>query len=101
MRKGTDPKANSLQSFTNVLRNEDTENRLIYQALRSIKQPLTRRELSMRTGLEIATLCRALFNLIHRNRTLKVSHYAPCKHTRRTVMHFDIIRKEGKNEPQY
>lgn len=100
MKKGINPsRANSLSSFTSTKQNKDNENRLIYQALRKVKQPLTRRELSMRTGLEIATLCRALWNLIHRSRTLKVSHYAPCKYTRRRVMYFDFRDdKKGSNE---
>lgn len=77
--------------------NKASENRLIYNALRQVKQPLTRRKLSEDTGLEIATLCRALFNLIHGPRTIKITHYAPCKKTGRTVMHFYFNNKKGGN----
>lgn len=79
--------------------NKDSENRLIYKALRKAKQPQTRRQLSESTGLEIATLCRALFNLIHRNRTIRITHYAPCRKTGKSVMHFWFNkRKEASHE---
>lgn len=79
----------------NHRQNKVSENRLIYRSLREAKQPLTRRQLSERTGLEIATLCRALWNLIEYPRTIKVTHYAPCKKTGRNVMHFYFNKKRG------
>lgn len=91
MKKGTNPQASPFNS-----KGQDSENRLIYKALLRAKQPQTRRQLSESTGLEIATLCRALFNLIHRNRTIKISHYAPCKKTGKTVMHFWFNKKKGR-----
>ena len=76
---------------------KDTETRKIYQALAEVKQPKTRRELSKLTGLEISSLCRALWNLIHYPRTIKISHYAPCKTTGKRVMHF-YFNREGAQD---
>lgn len=80
--------------------NKDTENRRIYKALLAASSPLTRRELSTASGLEIATLCRATFNLIHKSKTLVISHYGACKTTGKYVMHFALkTAGEGlKNE---
>lgn len=70
--------------------NKDSENFRIYKALSTANKPLTRRELSTASGLEIATLCRATFNLIHKNRTLAISHYGACSTTGKYVMHFAL-----------
>lgn len=77
-----------------VPQNKERENTLIYKALATY-QPCTRRKLSDLTGLEIATLCRALFNLVYRLETIKVSHYAPCKVTGVEVMHFALKNWEA------
>ena len=71
--------------------NEYTEKRLVFRALYNSPRALTRRELSDLTGLEIATLCRILFNQTYKSRTLKISYSKPCKTTGRIVYHYNFI----------
>lgn len=82
--------------------NKDSENALIFKALTKAKRPLTRRELSQMTGLEIANLCRALYDLVYfYPYTIVISHYAPCKTTGLRVMHYYFNpenRKEASHE---
>ena len=68
--------------------NEDKENRLIFKALHQYKQPLTRRKLSEITSLEIATLCRLLYNLTNKSKSLKVAKIARCPKTKKLVYHY-------------
>lgn len=81
-------------SFNSSTGNEDKENRLIFKALLKYKRPLTRRFISECTNLEIATLCRALFNLVHKRRLLKVALMAKCPKTGKRVYHY-YFAKEG------
>ena len=74
---------------------KDKENKLIIRALLATDRPLTRRELSERTGLE-ATLCRALFNMLHKQQSISIAKYDYCKATNKLVMHFSL-KREGKN----
>ena len=76
----------------------ETENKRILKALSATKYPLTRRELSERSNLEIATLCRALFNLVYKRKTVHIIKLDYCKTTGRKVMHFAIIREGVKND---
>jgi hypothetical protein len=55
--------------------NKPSEDRLISDCL-ILVQPCTRRRLSELTGLEIPTLCRALFNLVNKTEQVKITHYA-------------------------
>jgi hypothetical protein len=75
--------------------NEDRENRLIYKALHQYKQPLTRRKLSEVTGLEIATLCRALYNLTYKSKSLRVAKIALCPKTGKKVFHYYFLKTGG------
>jgi hypothetical protein len=85
---------NSSTPFKSLTANEDKENRLIFKALHQYKQPLTRRKLSEVTGLEIATLCRALYNLTYKSKSLRVAKIARCPKTGKLVYHY-YFAKEG------
>ncbi|MEJ5994966.1 hypothetical protein WG904_11110 [Pedobacter sp. Du54] len=76
------------RSLTAGKHNKDTENRAIFKALIQEERPLSRRELSDITGFEIATLCRALFNLTNVGSTLKITSIKPCNTTGRMVYHY-------------
>ena len=78
-------KTPSLKSLT---ANEDKENRLIFKTFLTYKKPLTRRFLSENTGLELPSLCRALFNLTNKKRLLKVAKIKPCPKTGKSVIHY-------------
>lgn len=71
----------------------EKETAVIHKALLTANQPLTRRQLSYRTKLEIATLCRALFNLVHKSKTVNIAKYDYCETTGRKVMHFAAIKR--------
>jgi hypothetical protein len=86
---------NSSTPFKSLTANEDKENRLIFKALHQYKQPLTRRKLSEVTGLEIATLCRALYNLTYKSKSLRVAKIARCPKTGKLVYHYYYFAKEG------
>lgn len=73
---------------------KDNETKLIIKALIATRQPLTRRKLSTNTGLEIANLCRALFNLVYKSNTVVIAKYDYCATTGKLVMHFAL--NEGK-----
>lgn len=81
---------NSRTPFKSSSTNEDKENRLIFKALNQYKQPLTRRKLSEVTGLEIATLCRALYNLTYKSKVLKIAQIKPCPKTKKQVFHYNF-----------
>lgn len=51
-------------------------------------QPLTRRQLSKLTGLEISSLCRILYHLTYQFKVIKVAFYKRCEYTGMRVMHF-------------
>lgn len=68
-----------------------TEKRLVFKALYHNRKALTRRKLTEITDLELATLCRILFNQTYKSRTLKISHIKPCKSTGRYVYHYNLI----------
>lgn len=72
-----------------------TEYRLIFKALYEFKQPMSRRQLSIATGLEIANLCRALFNLQNKKRLLKIAQVKPCATTGKRVYHYYFADKKG------
>ena len=74
-----------------IRHNKDKESKLVYKALYKECRPLTRRELSDITGLEISTLCRILFNQTYKSRTLKITYIKPYKTTGRNVYHYNII----------
>ena len=78
--------------------NKANENKLIIIALLGTRHPLTRRELSERTGIEISCLCRALFNMVYKRKTVFIAKYGKCKSTKKTVMHFSLFKggKHGK-----
>jgi hypothetical protein len=78
-------------------RHEDKEKQLIFKALYEFKQPLTRRKLSEITFLELPTLCRSLYNLVHKRKLLTVAKIAPCAKTGKRVYHyyFALNSKEG------
>ena len=76
-----------------VYQNKDSEVQRIFKALTAANKPLTRRELKPLTGLEISTLCRALYNLVYDVQSIIIAHYAPCQTTGKKVMHFAV--KEG------
>jgi hypothetical protein len=84
--------------FNSSSANEDTENRLIFKALHQYKQPLTRRFLSEVTGLEIATLCRALYNLTYKRKSLRVAKIALCPKTGKKVFHYCFAKTGGQND---
>jgi len=75
-----------------------TEKSLVFRALYHNRKALTSRELSEITGLEIATLCRILFNQTYKSRRLKIGYIKPCKTTGRNVYHYNFIDAvEGLN----
>jgi hypothetical protein len=84
---------NSLDAFGK--QSKDKENQLIFKALHQYKQPLTRRKLSEVTGLEIATLCRALYNLTYKSKSLRVAKIARCATTGKLVFHYYYFVKTG------
>lgn len=88
---------NSKAPFKSLTANEDKENLLIFKALHKYKQPLTRRFLSEVTGLEIATLCRALYNLTYKSKLLKVAKIARCPQTGKQVYHYYFVKTGGQN----
>jgi len=59
-------------------------------------QPLTRRQLSSMTNLEISSLCRILFNLTNLHGTTKVAFIAKCNITGRPVNHYVLRNWKGK-----
>jgi hypothetical protein len=62
---------------------------------------LTRRQLSIITKIEIATLCRCLFELVHDRKTVVVAYTARCIYTGKRVYHYALaskIQKEGGGE---
>jgi predicted transcriptional regulator len=89
---------NSSTPFKSLTANEDKENRLIFKALHQYKQPLTRRKLSEVTGLEIATLCRALYNLTYKSKSLRVAKIARCHRTGKRVYHYYFVKTGGQND---
>ncbi len=79
-------KARPLKKSLNA--NKDTENKQIIKTLLSEKQPLSRRRFNELTGLELPTLCRALFNLVHKSKVLEVAQIRPCPTTKKRVYHY-------------
>jgi hypothetical protein len=67
------------------------EKSLVFRALYHYQRALISRELSEITGLEIATLCRILFDQTYKSRTLKISLFLPFKTTGQNVYHYNII----------
>lgn len=74
--------------FNSFGANEDTEKRLIFKALNHYKRPLTRRFLNEVTGLELPTLCRALYNLTYKYKSLRVAEIKRCPKTGKKVFHY-------------
>ncbi|QNL49240.1 hypothetical protein H8S90_21255 [Olivibacter sp. SDN3] len=87
MRKDLTPALNSEHDKYN-------EEKLIFKALYK-NQPVTRRELSNATNIEIASLCRVLFNLVYYTGQVKIAYRKKCPNTGRTVMHFALKNWEG------
>lgn len=83
--------------FKSSTANEDKENRLIFKALQKHKQPLTRRFISEVTGLELSTLCRALYNLTYKYKSLKVAKIARCPKIGKQVYHYYFAKTGGQN----
>ncbi len=79
-------KAQPLISSLNA--NKDTENKQIVKTLLAEKQPLSRRRFNELTGLELPTLCRALFNLVHKTKVLEVAKIMRCPTTKKRVYHY-------------
>lgn len=71
-----------------IRHNKDKESKLVYKALYKECRPLTRREFSEITGLEIPTLCRILFNLTNKSHKLIISYSKRCKVTGKIVFHY-------------
>ena len=67
---------------------KDTETKTIIKTLLAEKQPLTRRRISELTGLELPTLCRALFNLTNKVSILQIRIIKPCPTTGKRVYHY-------------
>ncbi len=62
---------------------------------------LTRRQLSIITKIEIATLCRCLFELVHDRKTVVIAYTARCIYTGKRVYHYALaskVQKEGGGE---
>lgn len=57
---------------------------------------LTRRQLSRITSIEIATLCRCLFELVHKRKTVVVAYTARCIYTGKRVYHYALASKTQK-----
>lgn len=76
------------QGFINEL--NSLEERKIINVLLLADRPLTRREISNVTEMEISVLCRVLYHMVHSKKQLQISHYAKCKSTDRKVMHFSL-----------
>ncbi len=88
--------ATALKSLKTQIK--DAENKAVCKALINAKKPLTRRQINHATGYEIGNLCRALHNLVYKTKVLKISHYAICATTNKTVQHFyfnDTIKLGG------
>lgn len=75
--------------------NEYTEYRLICNALHFTKQPLSRRKIAELTGLELPTLCRALYNLTYTKKVLEIAQIKPCEATGRNVYHYYFKKEKG------
>lgn len=77
---------------------EDNKRKLIIKALLDSTHPLTRRQLSGRTRLEISSLCQPLYDLLYKLETIKISHYGRCISTKKQVMHFAIKDPENNKD---
>jgi hypothetical protein len=64
------------------------------KALTSHKS-LNRRQLAMITGLEVPTLCRLLFNLVHKRFVLKIASISPCPMTGKRVYFYTLRHRKG------
>jgi len=76
------------------------EYRLVLKELASYPA-LTRRQLNIITKIEIATLCRCLFELVHDRKTVVVAYTARCIYTGKRVYHYALaskVQKEGGGE---
>lgn len=82
-------KTNQQVKFINA--SGSTEERKVISALLIASKPLTRRELSGATEMEISVLCRVLYHMVYFKKQLHISYYAKCKTTDRKVMHFSLI----------
>jgi hypothetical protein len=69
---------------------EDMIRKLIIKTLIRNNRPLTRRQLSRETHLEISTLCQPLYDLLYKLGSIKIAYYGRCATTKKRVMHFAI-----------
>jgi hypothetical protein len=72
------------------------EYKLTIQTLREYRH-LNRRQISRITHLEIATLCRTLFNLVKRN-YVKVAFRGKCPITGKWVYYYTLSKQEGLSD---
>jgi hypothetical protein len=73
------------------------EYRLTIQALTTY-QHLNRRQLSRITKLEIPTLCRVLFDLVHKKNLVRIAFTGKCPITKKWVYYYTLSKQEGSSD---
>jgi hypothetical protein len=71
----------------------EDKKKIIVKVLKSTHKPVTRRQLSNKTHLEISSLCQPLFDLVYKLGSVIITHYGPCSTTKKMVMHFALKKK--------
>ena len=69
--------------------------------LKTSPEPLSRRELAIRCGVEPGTICGPINELLYpelpKQPVLRVAIIKPCQHTGTAVEHLALIRKEAQD----
>jgi hypothetical protein len=94
---GSQNKGNEQAPNEQEQKRRESEYRRVKQELATHK-PLSRRDLSIITGIEIGNLCGRLFELVHEYKTVKIAFTAKCKHTGKRVYHYTLASKLDKQE---
>lgn len=90
-------KANEHASNEQEQKRREDEYRRVKKEL-SANRPLSRRELSGITGIEIGNLCRCLNNLQYLQKSVTIAYTAKCKSTGKKVYHYTLASKLDKQE---
>ena len=73
----------------------------VVSVLSKSPEPLSRRELALRCGVEPGTICGPINDLLYpdlpKQPVLRVAIIKPCRHTGTAVEHLALIRKEAQD----
>jgi hypothetical protein len=94
---GSQNKGNEHASNEQEQKRRENEYRRVKQELATHK-PLSRRDLSIITGIEIGNLCRCLFELVNDYKSVKIAFTAKCQYTGKRVYHYTLASKLDKQE---